>query len=188
MVAKPSKMWIEFRSRATALSVEPDTASRALHSHLAGVSTLPVPTLPLPPPAPCPLQTLVFKLGLAKSIHHARVLIRQRHIRVGKQIVNIPSFMVRVDSQVRQPGNSSQARPGLAWPGLLGAGAGGRGKSGARGGSAGRGRLLSAAGWLAGWQACCWIGRSWTWHWAWRLTAVFSPSNPHPAPNQCFPR
>ncbi|XP_038849220.1 40S ribosomal protein S9 isoform X2 [Salvelinus namaycush] len=37
------------------------------------------------------LQTQVFKLGLAKSIHHARVLIRQRHIRanpahrVGKQ-------------------------------------------------------------------------------------------------------
>jgi len=27
------------------------------------------------------LQTLVFKRGLAKSIHHARVLIRQRHIR-----------------------------------------------------------------------------------------------------------
>ncbi|GAB4816921.1 hypothetical protein N2152v2_003967 [Parachlorella kessleri] len=45
------------------------------------------------------LTTLVFKLGLAKSIHHARVLIRQRHIRVGKQIVNIPSFLVRVDSQ-----------------------------------------------------------------------------------------
>lgn len=64
------------------------------------------------------LQTLVFKLRLAKSIHHARVLIRQRHIRcgdivsarelsntcpflhsVGKQIVNVPSFLVRVDSQ-----------------------------------------------------------------------------------------
>merc|ERR1712096_197822 len=45
------------------------------------------------------LQTLVFKLGLAKSIHHARVLIKQRHIRVGKQTVNVPSFMVRVDSQ-----------------------------------------------------------------------------------------
>merc|ERR1719276_635473 len=28
------------------------------------------------------LQTKVFKLGLAKSIHHARTLIRQRHIRV----------------------------------------------------------------------------------------------------------
>jgi small subunit ribosomal protein S9e len=38
-------------------------------------------------------------LGLAKSIHHARVLIRQRHIRVGKQIVNVPSFIVRLDSQ-----------------------------------------------------------------------------------------
>merc|ERR1712070_957467 len=45
------------------------------------------------------LQTQVFKLGLAKSIHHARVLIRQRHIRVGRQIVNVPSFMVRLDSE-----------------------------------------------------------------------------------------
>ncbi|KAI5293636.1 40S ribosomal protein S9 [Ascosphaera acerosa] len=70
------------------------------------------------------LQTQVYKLGLAKSIHHARVLIRQRHIRygrlrnssstlappptntpfllpssVGKQIVNVPSFIVRLDSQ-----------------------------------------------------------------------------------------
>ena len=75
------------------------------------------------------LQTTVFKLGLARSIHHARVLIRQRHIRyvlllslsacppsehhltrnrfslllsrrVGKQIVNVPSFLVRTDSQM----------------------------------------------------------------------------------------
>ncbi len=45
------------------------------------------------------LQTKVYKLGLAKSIHHARVLIRQRHIRVGKQIVNVPSFVVRTDSE-----------------------------------------------------------------------------------------
>ncbi|CAH6718631.1 40S ribosomal protein S9-B [[Candida] jaroonii] len=45
------------------------------------------------------LQTQVFKLGLARSIHHARVLISQRHIAVGKQVVNIPSFMVRLDSQ-----------------------------------------------------------------------------------------
>merc|ERR1711972_261672 len=33
------------------------------------------------------LQTQVFKLGLSKSIHHSRVLIRQRHI------------IVRLDSQ-----------------------------------------------------------------------------------------
>lgn len=45
------------------------------------------------------LQTKVLKQGLAKSIHHARVLIRQRHIRVGKQVVNIPSFVVRTDSE-----------------------------------------------------------------------------------------
>ena len=45
------------------------------------------------------LQTQVFKLGLAKSIHHARVLIRQKHIRVRRQVVNVPSFIVRLDSQ-----------------------------------------------------------------------------------------
>merc|ERR1712032_482797 len=45
------------------------------------------------------LQTLVQKRNLASSIHHARVLIGQRHIAVGKQMVNIPSFMVRVSSE-----------------------------------------------------------------------------------------
>jgi len=45
------------------------------------------------------LQTQVFKQNLAKSIHHARVLIRQRHIRVGKQLVDVPSFLVRLESQ-----------------------------------------------------------------------------------------
>uniref|UniRef100_A0A0E0JAH1 30S ribosomal protein S4, chloroplastic n=1 Tax=Oryza nivara TaxID=4536 RepID=A0A0E0JAH1_ORYNI len=42
------------------------------------------------------LQTLVFKAGMAKSFHHARVLIRQRHIR---RIINVPSFMVRLESE-----------------------------------------------------------------------------------------
>ncbi|KAK0184626.1 putative 40S ribosomal protein S9 [Armillaria mellea] len=41
------------------------------------------------------LQTQVFKLGLAKSIHHARVLIRQRHIRLSM----FPHLFVRLDSQ-----------------------------------------------------------------------------------------
>merc|ERR1711909_148253 len=45
------------------------------------------------------LQTQVFNLGLAKSVHHARVLIRQRHIRVRKQVVDVPSYVVRLDSQ-----------------------------------------------------------------------------------------
>lgn len=45
------------------------------------------------------LQTRVFASGLALSIHHARCLIRQRHIRVGKRMVNVPSFMVRTESE-----------------------------------------------------------------------------------------
>ena len=53
---------------------------------------------------------------MAKSIHHARVLIRQRHIRVGRQIVNVPSFLVRVDSEkyIEYDPNSalSGGRPG----------------------------------------------------------------------------
>jgi len=45
------------------------------------------------------LQTQVVKRKIAHSVHHARVLIRQKHIAVGKQLVNIPSFMVRVSSE-----------------------------------------------------------------------------------------
>jgi small subunit ribosomal protein S9e len=45
------------------------------------------------------LQTKVYRQGLAKTIHHARVLIRQRHIRVGSQVVNVPSFNVRTSSE-----------------------------------------------------------------------------------------
>jgi small subunit ribosomal protein S9e len=45
------------------------------------------------------LQTKVYKLGYAKSIHHARCLIQQRHIRVGRQLCDQPSFLVRLDSE-----------------------------------------------------------------------------------------
>jgi small subunit ribosomal protein S9e len=45
------------------------------------------------------LQTRVYKMNYAKSVHHARVLISQRHIRVGKQLVNQPSFLVRGESE-----------------------------------------------------------------------------------------
>ncbi|XP_075591194.1 uncharacterized protein LOC142598121 [Dermatophagoides farinae] len=44
------------------------------------------------------LQTRVFRQSHARSIHHARVLIRQGHIRVGSQTVNVPSFLVRLSS------------------------------------------------------------------------------------------
>ncbi len=45
------------------------------------------------------LQTLVFKKGLAKSIHHSRILICQRHISIDNNLVDIPSFLVRTESQ-----------------------------------------------------------------------------------------
>ena len=55
------------------------------------------------------LATMVFKKKIAVSHHAARVMIYQKHIRVGKQLVNIPSFMVRVEneSQISQGANSS---------------------------------------------------------------------------------
>ena len=45
------------------------------------------------------LQTIVYKKGLAKSVHHARVLITQRHIAVGETLVTVPSFLVRTESE-----------------------------------------------------------------------------------------
>merc|ERR1719333_1582852 len=45
------------------------------------------------------LQTFVAQKQLANSVHHARVRIRQRHLSVGRQLVNIPSFMVSKQSE-----------------------------------------------------------------------------------------
>lgn len=45
------------------------------------------------------LQSVIHRNNTARSIHHSRVLIRQRHIQVGNQIVNVPSFLVRVSSE-----------------------------------------------------------------------------------------
>ena len=45
------------------------------------------------------LQTVVFKRHMANSVHQARIEIRGRHIAVGKQLVNTPSFLVRTASE-----------------------------------------------------------------------------------------
>jgi len=62
------------------------------------------------------LQTRVWKTGLARTIHSARVIIRQRHIRVGKQICDIPSFCVRLESdkhiEFAQTSPLGEGRPG----------------------------------------------------------------------------
>lgn len=63
------------------------------------------------------LQTRVFKT-LAKSVHHARTLIFQRHIRVGKQLVNQANFLVRTESDahidfaLHSPYNQATGKPG----------------------------------------------------------------------------
>jgi small subunit ribosomal protein S4 len=40
------------------------------------------------------LQTIVFRFGLAKTVHQARQLITHGHIAIGKQKVTVPSYMV----------------------------------------------------------------------------------------------
>ncbi|MDH7478244.1 MAG: 30S ribosomal protein S4 [Candidatus Bathyarchaeota archaeon] len=40
------------------------------------------------------LQTIVFRKGLAKTIHQARQLITHGHISIGKQRVTVPRYMV----------------------------------------------------------------------------------------------
>jgi len=64
------------------------------------------------------LQYQVAQNNLAKSIHHARVLVRHGHIVVNNRNVNIPSFLVHVDSarhidfDVKSPFHASGGRPG----------------------------------------------------------------------------
>jgi small subunit ribosomal protein S9e len=46
------------------------------------------------------LQSLISKNNFhAKTLHQARVIIKQGHIKIGKYLVNVPSFNVRVDSE-----------------------------------------------------------------------------------------
>eukprot|EP01130_Rhizamoeba_saxonica_P013934 TRINITY_DN5_c0_g1_i1.p1 TRINITY_DN5_c0_g1~~TRINITY_DN5_c0_g1_i1.p1 ORF type:complete len:193 (+),score=55.62 TRINITY_DN5_c0_g1_i1:74-652(+) len=45
------------------------------------------------------LQVQVVRKGIASTVHQSRVMIRGRHIRVGAQMVDVPSFMVRVESE-----------------------------------------------------------------------------------------
>ena len=51
------------------------------------------------------LQTCVYKLGLAKSIHHARVLIKQRHIRFELTSPNL----VRSTNNLRHAASASKS-------------------------------------------------------------------------------
>lgn len=59
------------------------------------------------------LQTIVFRKGLAKTIHHARQLITHGHISIGKQRVTVPGYMVtrEEESQIAYTTKSPLANP-----------------------------------------------------------------------------
>jgi small subunit ribosomal protein S4 len=47
------------------------------------------------------LQTLVFRKGLAKSIHQARQLITQGHVAIEERRVSSPSYLVLRDEEAK---------------------------------------------------------------------------------------
>ena len=59
------------------------------------------------------LQTIVFRKGLAKTIHQARQLITHGHISIGKQRVTVPSYVVsrEEEKQIAYAPQSAFANP-----------------------------------------------------------------------------
>jgi len=59
------------------------------------------------------LQTIVFRKGLATSLHQARQLVTHGHIAVGKQRVTVPSYLVtkEEDNQIAYAPQSPLSNP-----------------------------------------------------------------------------
>ncbi len=59
------------------------------------------------------LQTIVFRRGLAKTIHQARQLITHGHIAIGNQRVTVPSYLVtrQEENQIVYAPQSQLANP-----------------------------------------------------------------------------
>ena len=68
------------------------------------------------------LQTIVYRSGLAKSVHQARQFVSHRHVSVAGQIVTVPGYLVKRDEESRiafhagSPLNNAQ-HPTRAAPG-----------------------------------------------------------------------
>jgi len=60
------------------------------------------------------LQTIVFRKGLAKTIHQARQLITHGHVTIRKQRVTVPSYLVarEEENQIAYAPQSPLANPG----------------------------------------------------------------------------
>lgn len=41
------------------------------------------------------LQTIIFRLGLARTIYQARQLVAHRHVAIGDRVVSAPSYLVK---------------------------------------------------------------------------------------------
>ncbi len=67
------------------------------------------------------LQTIVYRSGLAKSVHQARQFVSHGHISVGGEIVSVPGYLVKRDEEsriafhARSPLNNAQ-HPARAAP------------------------------------------------------------------------
>ena len=48
----------------------------------------------------CRLDNLVYRMGFANSIRMARQMVTHRHIKVNGKIINIPSFNVKVGTEI----------------------------------------------------------------------------------------
>ena len=68
------------------------------------------------------LQTLVFRAGLAKTIHQARQFVSHGHVTVANEIVSVPGYIVKRDEESRiaisqRSGLTSPEHPARAAPG-----------------------------------------------------------------------
>jgi len=78
------------------------------------------------------LQTIIFRKGLAKTIHQARQLITHGHIAIGNQRVTVPSYFVtkEEESRITCAPQSPLANPSHPIPQTIGAAAKAKTKSG----------------------------------------------------------
>lgn len=68
------------------------------------------------------LQTIVYKAGLARSIHQARQFVTHGHVSIGGDVVSVPGYLVRRDDESRVAFHATSAlsnaqHPARAAPG-----------------------------------------------------------------------
>src|SRR5438128_8826639 len=62
------------------------------------------------------LQTIVYRSGLARSIHQARQFVSHGHISIANEIVSVPSYIVKRDEESRIDFNQRSTRTNAQHP------------------------------------------------------------------------